>query len=538
MDARESAGAMSAGLAAGVGGRGGADRVCRGLLGRPEPEPLPADVGLATGADRRLRAAPDAAVSERDRAASRDAPRGQGRATTASASHAGRSRAERQPEPPDRPDRSGAPRPRRRPAAGARPARRPPAPIPHRRQRRRPAAAVRPDPEPAGRGAPPVETRPAARARPSSGSSIEPRGSMIRRSTTAARRLSLAAASRSPRLAARALAALVAARRRRRQLRGHPVQPGQPAAGQASWERRRDHYRSALAAGPPAGCRPSTTRAESGLWDYGAWVWRAPAGHRVHQRPGERQPHLPGRPPRQLIATAPAGEAVEFGAEHNDFRVHSIAGEFTQFHSLAALRRAGRRPAVRARRRRLRPRLRPRRLPAHRGPRRAHARARRRLAARRPGRPRSPRARVLGRRRRAAASARSASRPTARPSATDVRNCAARRWLRDRAQPVPGDDGRVGRGADDRGRPSPPGRTPFDACVEDLALDGAANRACEPRSVWVDNACPGSPVDGGERSRQAFARGESRDAGALRPAAPWSAAALARAPAPGRPSAR
>jgi len=36
------------------------------------------------------------------------------------------------------------------------------------------------------------------------------------------------------------------------------------------------------------------------------------------------------------------------------------------------------------------------------------------------------------------------------------------------------------------------------ACVEDLALDGAPNRACEERRVWVDNACPASdaPADG------------------------------------------
>ena len=35
------------------------------------------------------------------------------------------------------------------------------------------------------------------------------------------------------------------------------------------------------------------------------------------------------------------------------------------------------------------------------------------------------------------------------------------------------------------------------ACVEDLATDGFANRTCEPRQVWVDNACPASAVGGG-----------------------------------------
>ena len=35
----------------------------------------------------------------------------------------------------------------------------------------------------------------------------------------------------------------------------------------------------------------------------------------------------------QLVVTRPSGELVEFGAEHGDFRVHAINGEFTQFHS-------------------------------------------------------------------------------------------------------------------------------------------------------------------------------------------------------------
>ena len=34
----------------------------------------------------------------------------------------------------------------------------------------------------------------------------------------------------------------------------------------------------------------------------------------------------------ELVVTRPDGALVGFGAEHNDFRVHSIAGEFTQFH--------------------------------------------------------------------------------------------------------------------------------------------------------------------------------------------------------------
>jgi hypothetical protein len=42
------------------------------------------------------------------------------------------------------------------------------------------------------------------------------------------------------------------------------------------------------------------------------------------------------------------------------------------------------------------------------------------------------------------------------------------------------------------------------ACVEDLATDGFANRTCEPRQVWVDNACPASGVGGGSAVSAGF----------------------------------
>ena len=44
------------------------------------------------------------------------------------------------------------------------------------------------------------------------------------------------------------------------------------------------------------------------------------------------------------------------------------------------------------------------------------------------------------------------------------------------------------------------------ACVEDLALDGAPNRACQQRQVWVDNACPASAVAGGSALSAGFGR--------------------------------
>ena len=179
---------------------------------------------------------------------------------------------------------------------------------------------------------------------------------------------------------------------------------------------------------------------------------------RVHRRAGERQP----RPTRPAIAASssrrgPDGELVGFGAEHDDFRVHSLARRVHPVSLLAALRRPGRRAAVRAGRRRQRPRLRPRRLPAHRGPRRAAARDHRRLAARRRGGPRRARARPSAPPTSAAASAGSTSRRTARRCVTDVRNCAVADGFATALQSVPRATERVGGRADRRRRPSSPG---------------------------------------------------------------------------------
>ena len=74
------------------------------------------------------------------------------------------------------------------------------------------------------------------------------------------------------------------------------------------------------------------------------------------------------------------------------------------------------------------------------------------------------------------------------------------------------------------------------ACVEDLALDGYPNRACEQRRVWIDNACPASAVGGGTAVSAGF---DPEDAALVASdRARRRARARARASGPGRRSAR
>ena len=239
-------------------------------------------------------------------------------------------------------------------------------------------------------------------------------------------------------------------------------------------------------------------------------------GNRVHRRAGERQPHLPGRTPRAARrhpARRRAGRvrrrAQRLPRARDRRRVHPVS-------LLAALRRARRRASLRARRRRQRPRLRPRRLPAHRGPRRPDAR-------------RSAGGSLLG----------DAGGPRgARPgfdatdagggirkvyvegngaiAVTDIRNCAVLAGYATALRPCPA--------ATSESAAVPTAHAAFatgpntvTACVEDLALDGAANRTCEQRTVWVDNACPGSAVGGGTELSAGFGDGADVGHGALGP---------------------
>ncbi len=100
---------------------------------------------------------------------------------------------------------------------------------------------------------------------------------------------------------------------------------------QASWERSSDHYRSRALCGTDAGLQVFHDAETTDLGKYGAWVWRAPAGTVFTDVQANASLTSQAGHHGELAVVGPGGTAVAFGAEHNDFRVHSIHGEFTQF---------------------------------------------------------------------------------------------------------------------------------------------------------------------------------------------------------------
>jgi hypothetical protein len=281
-----------------------------------------------------------------------------------------------------------------------------------------------------------------------------------------------------------------------------------PSAGQATWERSSDHYESRSHCGTDDGLQAYHDAAESGLWHYGAWVWRAPAGTVFTSIQANASLTSQAGHRGQLAVTRPGGELVEFGTEHEDFRVHSIAGEFTQFHSwLRCVAPGAGRPCGRA------------------GSDAGHAYVRGvflRIEDRA-----TPTLRltggsllddlvVRGVRELAFDAADTGSgirtvfvEGNGALLATDTRNCALAGDYATALRPCPAATTESA-GVATAHPAFATGPNTVTACAEDLALDGAPNRACERRSIWVDNACPGSAVGGADRLTAGWAEGAAR----------------------------
>jgi hypothetical protein len=280
-----------------------------------------------------------------------------------------------------------------------------------------------------------------------------------------------------------------------------------PNAGQASWERSTDNYAGRSFCGLPIGLQVYHAAEESELWHYGAWVWRAPAGTVFTDVQANASLTYQAGHRGQLIAVRPSGELVEFGAEHSDFQVHAISGEFTQFHSwLRCVAPGPGRPCGRA------------------GDDGAHAYVRG-IFLRTDDRA-APTLALTG----GSLLADPVVRGTRGVSLDavdagggirtilveangtvfdgDVRNCAIDGDYATALSPCPVTAS--GYAALPTDHPAfVTGPNTVTACVEDLAFDGAPNRACEERTVWVDNACPGSTVGAGTELTAGFRGGAS-----------------------------
>lgn len=263
-----------------------------------------------------------------------------------------------------------------------------------------------------------------------------------------------------------------------------------PSPGQAQWERDSDHYRGRAACGGGGGLAVYHDAAESGLWHYGAWVWRAPQGTVFTSVQANASLTNQAGHRGQLVVTRPGGELVEFGSEHTEFRVHSIAGEFTQFHSwLRCVAPGPGRPCGRA------------------GEESGHAYVRG-VFLRTEDRA-APAVSLTGgslladpvvRGTRTLAFAAADAGAGLRRIAVlgngggiteDVLNCALADGFATALRPCPASTS-AAVAVPTTGPGFATGPNLVAACAEDLALDGAANRGCRGASIWVDNTCPGS----------------------------------------------
>ncbi len=275
---------------------------------------------------------------------------------------------------------------------------------------------------------------------------------------------------------------------------------------QAAWESSSGHYRGRALCGTDAGLQVFHDAEESGLWHFGAWVWRAPPGTVFTDVQANASLTNQAGHHGELVAVRPDGVPVGFGAEHNDFRVHSAHGEFTQFHAwLRCVAPSPGRPCGRAGG-----------DGAHAYVRGVYLRTADRVA---------PRLLVTGGSLLGPAVVRGVRGLTFAASdvgsgirrvyvegngavlVTDVRNCLVADGFATALSPCPG--------TTTESAAVPTASSAFvtgpentvTACVEDLALDGTPNRACEQRRVWVDNACPSSAVGGGIALHAAFGEG-------------------------------
>lgn len=279
--------------------------------------------------------------------------------------------------------------------------------------------------------------------------------------------------------------------------------PTNPSAGQATWESSTANYQPRSLCGFNDGGLHSFHNAEqSGLYHFGAWVWRAPAGTVFTSiQANASLAHQAGHQ-GQLVATRPGGELVGFGAEHADFRVHQIDGEFTQFHSwLRCLAPGAGRPCGRG------------------GGDSAHAYVRGVFLKTQDratptlgltggsmlGSPviRGLRGLTLSANDQGGGIRKVYVEANGSLVVTDIRSCAVIEGFATALTPCPTTTTEsVAVPTTAAGFATGPNTVT--ACVEDLALDGIPNRDCKQRQVWVDNVCPASAVGGGSALSAGF----------------------------------
>ena len=288
-----------------------------------------------------------------------------------------------------------------------------------------------------------------------------------------------------------------------------------PSAGQASWEPTSHHYAQRSRCGSGEGVQVFHDAESTDLNRYGAWMWRAPAGTVLTSiQANASLANQAGHHAELWASYANGNGGFQWGSEHADFRIHSIGGELNQFSVMLRCAapgtdgRCGRADGdgAHAYLKGIFSRVDDRAAPT--------------LAIGGGSLLGDP---VLRGTRTLAFDATDAGSGVRAVSILangaelghDARNCALAQGYATALSPCPSSTSELA--TVDTASPAfalGPDNV-VDACAEDLALDGAPNRTCEGRRVWVDNACPGSSsqADGldasfaGEHARLANAAG-------------------------------
>ena len=281
--------------------------------------------------------------------------------------------------------------------------------------------------------------------------------------------------------------------------------PHTSGAGSATWASTTGHYAARDRCADGGGLQAYHAADETAIGNYGAWVWRAPAGTVFTNVQANASLTNQAGHHGELWVERTDGQAVEFGWEHNDFLVHSLAGEFRQFHAWlrcaapGATGRCGRAgdDGAHAYVRGVFLRTDDRTAPA--------------IALGGGSLLAAPVVRGVRGLEFAATDAGGGVRKVyvqanGVVTSTDLRNCALAGGFATALTPCPPSTSESA--LVNTALPAfATGPNTVLACVEDLALDGAPNTACEQRQVWVDNACPASAIGGGTQLSAGFAGG-------------------------------
>jgi hypothetical protein len=265
------------------------------------------------------------------------------------------------------------------------------------------------------------------------------------------------------------------------------IDPG----AEARWERTSDDYHQRQRCSSGEGLQVYQDAGATNPGRYGAWIWRAPAGTLFTSLQANASLLNHAGHHGELRARRPDGSEIQFGTEHNDFRVHKATGEFSRLAAMLGCASAdgcGRADddSAHAYVKGVFLRVDDRSTPSIELEGGSLLRDDVVRGSRSVGFSASDRGGGI---RRVSVAANDVE------LAADVRNCALTGGYATSLAPCPTTTAGSWSVAT-AGPAFDTGPNRVSACASDLALDGTSNRACAERRIWVDNACPASDAVG------------------------------------------